>query len=138
MATVRIPSSLHAQMPHSAISPRFAIRIFLNMNQLSALSRQLSLRLFFVDVLGWKHFLSEEKSPCDRTTRRAPAETRGFTSSAGWRTTPAHIQWAGRCCPSSLRFRRPHPTRSHSAVSSPQRCTVPAPLPPYPDRKIVV
>jgi hypothetical protein len=30
MATVRIPSSLQAQITRSAISPRFAIRIFLN------------------------------------------------------------------------------------------------------------
>src|SRR4051794_6689021 len=29
-ATVRMPSSRHAQMIRSAISPRFAIRIFLN------------------------------------------------------------------------------------------------------------
>src|ERR1039458_3157362 len=32
MATVRMPSSLHAQMTRSAISPRFAIRIFLNIS----------------------------------------------------------------------------------------------------------
>src|SRR5262252_5409370 len=31
-ATVRTPSSRHAQMMRSAISPRFAIRIFLNMS----------------------------------------------------------------------------------------------------------
>src|SRR5262245_45887835 len=30
-ATVRMPSSLQAQMMRSAISPRFAMRIFLNM-----------------------------------------------------------------------------------------------------------
>src|SRR5258708_39684859 len=30
-ATVRIPSSLHAQMTRTAISPRLAIRIFSNM-----------------------------------------------------------------------------------------------------------
>src|SRR5258708_21401971 len=32
MATVRMPSSLHAQMTRSAISPRFAISIFLNIS----------------------------------------------------------------------------------------------------------
>src|ERR1700688_422187 len=31
MATVRMPNSLQAQMTRRAISPRFAIRIFLNM-----------------------------------------------------------------------------------------------------------
>src|SRR5579859_7930345 len=39
-----MPSSLHAQITRSAISPRFAIRIFLNMTfsfQLSAVSSQL-------------------------------------------------------------------------------------------------
>src|SRR5580658_8089779 len=35
MATVRMPSSLHAQMTRRAISPRFAIRIFLNMKSAS-------------------------------------------------------------------------------------------------------
>src|SRR6516225_8772319 len=35
-----MPSSLHAQITRSAISPRLAIRTFLNMIQLSALSRQ--------------------------------------------------------------------------------------------------
>src|ERR1019366_8368380 len=32
MATALMPSSLHAQITRRAISPRFAIRIFLNMN----------------------------------------------------------------------------------------------------------
>src|SRR5258708_11169219 len=44
MATVRMPSSLHAQITRSAISPRLAIRIFLNMKfsfQLSAFATSL-------------------------------------------------------------------------------------------------
>src|ERR1700692_2812554 len=35
MATVRMPSSLHAQMTRRAISPRFAISIFLNIRDSS-------------------------------------------------------------------------------------------------------
>src|SRR6266550_8485575 len=37
MATVRIPNSLQAQITRSAISPRFAIRIFLNIPCLDAI-----------------------------------------------------------------------------------------------------
>src|SRR5882672_10158432 len=39
MATVRMPSSLQAQITRRAISPRFAIRIFLNILELAGIRR---------------------------------------------------------------------------------------------------
>src|SRR5207244_2201303 len=60
MATVRMASSLHAQITRSAISPRLAIRIFLNMKfsfQLSAVSYPT-----LSSVCGWRTFpLKEHK-----------------------------------------------------------------------------
>src|SRR5579863_880697 len=73
MATVRIPSSLHAQITRSAISPRLAIRIFLNIEiQLSAFSCQLS-------ALSYQFFLGvgDRKRLCRRNTKgaaRAPQQ----------------------------------------------------------------
>src|ERR1017187_4152626 len=63
MATVRMPSSLHAQITRSAISPRLAIRIFLNM--------KFSFQIFS-GVSDWKRSVGGKEKGA---ARRAPTES---------------------------------------------------------------
>src|ERR1700722_10434235 len=131
-----MPSSLHAQITRSAISPRFAMRIFLNMNLLSALSRQLSAsaRQVLAKTLNWNPFpLNEMAENWSAEWRRSGATERStdLIFSPERRTTADHIQSVDRYFPFFSRFRRPHPTQSRSATSSPRRCKALAPLLPY-------
>src|SRR5258708_13859511 len=72
MATVRMPSSLHAQMTRRAISPGLAIRIFLNMNS------SFQLRRSFVEIRalrGWNSFPLEETAQTQKgAAQRASQE----------------------------------------------------------------
>src|SRR5579862_4450965 len=57
MATVRMPSSLQAQITRKAISPRLAIRIFLNMSksyELGAVSYDLRPSRFNLEAHSWQ------------------------------------------------------------------------------------
>src|SRR5712671_6113672 len=71
-----MPSSLHAQITRRAISPRLAIRIFLNMkssSELSALSFVVPLWKF--TLRGWTLFLLEEMSQTQKgAAQRASQE----------------------------------------------------------------
>src|SRR5678815_2266889 len=105
MATVRTPSSLHAQIMRSAISPRFATRIFLNIR-----------------------FRIRNKKA---RFARLQIDT-GLSSGPLSQTIPVHTRSAARSPPASSRSRRPHPTRFHSSTSSLPLCTAPVPVPQHP------
>src|SRR5256886_3720195 len=127
MATVRIPSSLQAQITRSAISPRFAIRIFLNIPCLDVIHSDFQIAKDLRALFPLEDFEQSRKS-----IARGLSLTEIVMIAAERRTIPARIQWAAHSPPAFSQFLRRRQIRSHSSASWLPQCTIPARFRPYP------
>src|SRR5580704_11978768 len=119
-----MPSSLQAQITRRAISPRFAIRILLNMYQTSVertlLSAFLTLILKMQEIKNNTHVKGGGQE--------CPPHTINFA--AGSQTIPARTRSADRSPPTSSQSHLPRQPRSRSSASWLRQYKAPAPLQP--------
>src|SRR2546423_8978007 len=126
MATVRIPNSLQAQITRSAISPRFAIRIFLNIPCLDVIHSDFQIAKDLRALFPLEDFRAVTK------VNRVRLVFEIIMIAAERRTIPARIQWAVHSPPAFSQFLRRRQIRSHSSASWLPQCTIPARSRPYP------
>src|SRR5437762_4410610 len=121
MATVRIPSSLQAQITRSAISPRFAIRIFLNIPCLDVIRSDFQI---VKDLRAL--FPPEDFEQLRKSIARGLLSTKIVMIAAGRQTIPVRIRSAVHSRPAFSQFLRRRQIQSRSLASWLRQYTIPA------------